>query len=464
MASIGSSSNNQPKAVRHDWFQEPDHQRTPNQAPHVKRLKHHDSWFGTQSDGAIVQPPAQPSTTTSIALSIIPQTAPNSCSDLNAGPSGAAGSSGSKAVVKPANNDNPLKINSLLGTVFIYVGPQDLAEAARVNKFFYKMSNSAYGWRNQCIVQGFVPETIPAGLTHGQIFKAFYPSAIGKEAYRAREWEPEVIPPIPTEFIQRTYQVDPASAQGQLVKDTHQLVLTTDITITVDDNSPLMLDEQENLIVDPTKKDHPSEGIRRVLKVPMTANNFINLATVTLQNHDFPFKIVEFQYQTGGGLIPVNSFLDPHGNIRIKPHWSYQRKDVTCIGETVGQQQNAVRQAGREIVDVTDRLISNVMILAATHLPNQPKCDHYPLPGQEEEVETPITRPMALVMGKETDGSEVLLHLWTSWNSNTHKIKHYMLERADNPAYEFPGAGVAVGIPAGIQNTVAQVSLDDDES
>ncbi len=203
----------------------------------------------------------------------------------------------------------------------------------------------------RCNNERFIAESLPPGVNHKQFLLNQFPNAIGANFFEEYFGEVDTVPPIPRNFI----EIAPRPGL--------KLVFIPEyITITVDANSPLMLDEttavdgkKARLIEDP---ERASLGLSRKIKVPVTPNNYVMLTQRCLK------KNLPSQF---GGISEDSwpNILDQNGDVGVGPsHWSYQKEDVIGLGKPYRSQPDGEKgqvemanDEGLEIVPLGDRIV-----------------------------------------------------------------------------------------------------------
>ena len=207
--------------------------------------------------------------------------------------------------------------------------------------------------KERCQDERFIPESLPAGVNYKQFLLNRFPNAIGPDFFEEYIGEVDTVSPVPRHFIEM------ASRPG--FKLGFKLVFIPEyITITVDANSPLMLDEtfavdgkKARLIEDP---ERAPQGKRKI-KIPVTPNNIILLTQKYLKKN-FPSRF--------GGMHDFSweNVLNENGDIGVGPsHWSYQKEDVIGLGKPYHSQPGIKGQVeiatdeGLEIVPLGERIL-----------------------------------------------------------------------------------------------------------
>ena len=134
-----------------------------------------------------------------------------------------------------------------------------------------------------------------------------------------------------------------------------ELVLIPEyITISVDPNSPLMLDttsavngKKARLIAD---LERAPQGQAREIQVPVTLNNYIMLQTRLNINHSPQFEGIRVDSDP--------EILAQNGDIGVGPsHWSYQKNVVIAIDRNYNSQLEMAREKKLEMVPLVDRIL-----------------------------------------------------------------------------------------------------------
>lgn len=230
-----------------------------------------------------------------------------------------------------------------------FLGKQDLRVVDSVSRVFRPLINA--DCLERCNNERFIPESLPPGMNHKQFLLNQFPNAIGVDFFEEYFGEVDTVPPIPRNFI----EIAPRPGL--------KLVFIPEyITITVDANSPLMLDEttavdgkKARLIEDP---ERAPLGRSRKIKVPVTPNNYVTLTRTCLK------KNLPSQFGGISGYSWLN-VLDQNGDIGVGPsHWSYQKEDVIGLGQPYHSQQDGEKgqvemanDEGLEIVPLGDRIV-----------------------------------------------------------------------------------------------------------
>lgn len=231
-----------------------------------------------------------------------------------------------------------------------FLEKQDLRVVDSVSQVFRLLINADCPER--CNNERFIPESLPFGVNHKQFLLNQFPNAIGGDFFEEYFGEIDTVPSIPRNFI----EIAPRPGL--------KLVFIPEyITITVDENSPLMLDEttavngkKARLIEDPERAPQEQE---RKIKVPVTPNNFILLAQKYLKKNRWPSQF--------GGISEYiwPNVLDQNGDVGVGPsHWSYQKEDVIGLSKPYRSQPDGAKgqvemanDEGLEIVPLGDRIV-----------------------------------------------------------------------------------------------------------
>jgi hypothetical protein len=239
----------------------------------------------------------------------------------------------------------------LLGHALGFLENQDLRVVDSVSHLFRQ--EVAGICEERCRSGTFIPESLPPRVTCKQFMLNQFPNAIGVDFFREYFGEVDIVPPVPRRFIEM------APRPG------FKLALCPEyITITVDANSPLMLDERTatadgirkaRLIEDP---ENAPEGRVREIRVPVTPNNYIMLTQTCLK------KNLPSQF---GGIheFVLPNVLDQNGDVGVGPsHWSYQKEAVIGLGHPYRSQADGEKgqvdiaeDEGLEIVPLGDRIL-----------------------------------------------------------------------------------------------------------
>jgi hypothetical protein len=232
--------------------------------------------------------------------------------------------------------------------VLSFLEEQDLRVVDAVSHLLRPSIDSAC--RMRCQNKGFVPEHLPPGVNYRQFLLNRFPNAIGVDFYQEHLGEVGTVP-VPINFIEM------APRPG------FKLVFIPEyITIDVDENSPLMLDETTAIngkkarLIEAANRS--PRGQTEKLQVPVTLNNIILLFQKCLKKN-FPTQFA------GLTRSSWRNALDQHGDIGVGPsHWSYQKEDVIGLNKPYHSQPNGVkgqveiaRDEGLEIVPLRDRIL-----------------------------------------------------------------------------------------------------------
>jgi hypothetical protein len=232
--------------------------------------------------------------------------------------------------------------------VLSFLGEQELRVVDAVSHLFRPSVDTAC--RMRCQNKGFVPEHLPPEVNYKQFLFNRFPNAIGVDFYQEHLGDVDIVP-VPIHFIEM------APRPG------FKLVFIPEyITIDVDENSPLMLDETTAINGKKARlieaADRAPRGQTGKIQVPVTPNNIILLFQNCLKKNLLP----QFAGITGSSWPNV---LDQHGDIGVGPsHWSYQKEAVIGLGKTyhsrpdgVKGQVEVARDEGLEIVPLGDRIL-----------------------------------------------------------------------------------------------------------
>ena len=230
--------------------------------------------------------------------------------------------------------------------ILSFLGEQDLRVVDAVSHLFRPSIDTLC--RMRCQNKGFVPERLLPGVNYGQFLLNRFPDAIGVDFYQEHLGEVDTVP-VPGNFIEM------APRPG------FKLVFIPEyITIDVDENSPLMLDETTAIHGKKARlieaADRASRGQTGKIQVPVTPNNIILLFQKCL-------KKKSPQQLAGIGSWP--NILDQNGDIGVGPsHWSYQKENVIGLGKPYHSRPDGVkgqveiaRDEGLEIVPLGDRIL-----------------------------------------------------------------------------------------------------------
>ena len=236
--------------------------------------------------------------------------------------------------------------------ILSFLENKDLRVQDSMSRYFRPSINLAC--RERCQNERFLPvlpEGLPAEVNYRQFLLNLFPNAIKADFFEEYFGEVDTVPRVPRNFIEM------APRPG------FKLVFIPEyITITVDANSPLMLDEatavngkKARLI---ENRDRPLLGQARQIKVPVTPNNFILLAQKYLKKN-LPSRF--------GGMHEYSwtNVLDQNGDIGVGPsHWSYQKEEIIGLGKPYRSQPNGMkgqeemaRDQGLEIVPLGERIL-----------------------------------------------------------------------------------------------------------
>ena len=233
--------------------------------------------------------------------------------------------------------------------ILSFLENKDLRVQDSVSHYFRPLINPAC--RKCCQNERFLPESLPPGVNYKQFFFHKFPNAIRSDFFEEYFGKVDTVPLVPINFIKM------APRPG------FKLVFIPEyITITVDANSPLMLDEttavngkKARLIEGPKRAPL---GLSREIKVPVTPNNIVLLAQKYLKKN-LPSRF------SGMYNKSPDTVLDQNGDIGVgSSHWSYQQEDVIGFGRPYrsqpygmkGQEEMA-RGWGLEIVPVGERIL-----------------------------------------------------------------------------------------------------------
>jgi len=235
--------------------------------------------------------------------------------------------------------------NELTCNILSFLEDPDLRVAGAVSRLFRLSIEAVY--EDRCQNRRFIPESLPLGVNYKKFLLDQFPDAIGGDFFRECFGEVDTVR-VPRNFIEM------APRPG------FKLVLIPEyITITVDANSPLMLDEttavngkKARLIEAPEM----APGLSRKIKVPVTPNNYAMLTQVCLK------KNLPLQF---GGILGDPSVFDQNADVGVGPsHWSYQKKDVIGLGKPYCSQPDGEKgqvemanNEGLEIVPLGDRIV-----------------------------------------------------------------------------------------------------------
>jgi hypothetical protein len=306
----------------------------------------------------------------------------------------------------------------LLGHALGFLENQDLRVVDSVSHLFRQ--EVAGICEERCRNGTFIPKSLPPRVTCKQFLLHQFPNAIGVDFFREYFGEVDTVPPVPRRFIEM------APRPG------FKLVLIPEyITITVDANSPLMLDE--STAVDGKKarliEDLAPQGQAREIRVPVTPNNYIMLTQKCLK------KNLPSQF---GGIHEYSwpNVFDQNGDIGVGPsHWSYQKEALIRHGSPYRSQPDGKKgqvemagEEGLEIVPLGDRIL--FYLATYTQSGKIPPSDY-------------VERTSTVVRGDDGD-------LWQSciWWMASGPVFHLRLSsRYDCGLYYVVGA--AAQVPAG---------------
>jgi hypothetical protein len=217
-------------------------------------------------------------------------------------------------------------------------------------------------WKHLCLEKGLISATALDKVDYKRMLLEPLGPRLIQEYYGKID-----ITPIPQEFIKRASLPDPLGKPGELYKDAYRLAYIPEhITITVGENSLLMLDEttavgekKARLVEDPERAPREARSIR----VPVTLNNLILLTQRYLKEKDRSLFNGIIQGYT------LEAVLNQNEDKGVGPsHWSYQRTKVIGSGSPYHSQdgrkgqEELAREAGLEIVPLTDRILFGLLL------------------------------------------------------------------------------------------------------
>jgi hypothetical protein len=302
-----------------------------------------------------------------------------------------------------------------------FLGDQDLRVADTVSHLFRPSIEAVC--QDRCQNKRFIPESLPPGVNYKQFLLNQFPNAIGGDFFQEYFGEVDTVP-VPRNFIEM------APRPGL------KLVFIPEyITIAVDANSPLILDERTavdgkkaRLIEDP---ERAPLGLSRKIKVPVTPNNYVMLTRSCLK------KNLPSQF---GGISEYSwpNVLDQNGDVGVGPsHWSYQKEDVIGLGKPYRSQPDGEKgqvemanDEGLEIVPLGDRIIF--------HLSSYIKSGKIPQSAHYERTSTVV---------HSDNGTPWQSSIWCSASGPVFRLSLYSI-------YDFYRVGAAARVPAGSSQAI----------
>ena len=239
-----------------------------------------------------------------------------------------------------------------LYSIFCFFQPHELIFLGNTSKDWRQFMDSY--WHVKAISQGTIPEVmlspkswkqtcLVTGLLTGNFF--------GPKFYQDHFGTVGPVPPIPQRFVEMAFSADLVDDHNpsQKIRPHYQLLLIPEsITISVDEQSQLILDETETLIEGPPRV----QAEKRSIKVPFTLNNLAMLVDKCLKRSE-PL-----------GFHPdcwPNIFAQ-HGNDRVShSHWVYQKITNVLKGHSSEAQESIASSAGLKIVMLFDRVLFNIV-------------------------------------------------------------------------------------------------------
>ncbi len=239
---------------------------------------------------------------------------------------------------RPSRENLP---DELIGRVLSFSNGRDLRIADSVSRVFRQ--EVARACEKLCRDRAFIPESLPPGVNYKHFALNRFPDAIRGDFFLKYFGNVGPVPPVPRRFIEM------APRRG------FELVLIPEyITISVDPNSPLMLDttsavngKKARLIAD---LERAPQGQAREIQVPVTLNNYIMLQTRLNINHSPQFEGIRVDSDP--------EILAQNGDIGVGPsHWSYQKNVVIAIDRNYNSQLEMAREKKLEMVPLVDRIL-----------------------------------------------------------------------------------------------------------
>lgn len=296
----------------------------------------------------------------SLSTSLVREQHPRASRD----PLGVCTRSGSCSAGTPTDLNQHHKtgfITDVAVETFSYLKPYELALITSTCRYWKKTINSELTWQFQCTVHNIPKRIISACVPYvpyqkiiKDLYSNIFANMFDERFYRRYNIDPGPIVPIPQNFIEAAYCLDPLGRPGELVKDNFQLMYRPEfVTIELDENLSLAIDKQGNLIEQApsasSKDECKKDGRKKFLKVGFTINNIGKIAAKYLKNGNTGFS---------EGSLP--NILQQHGDKLSPSGWSYQRKSVVGWGLSYSSQQALAANAGLEVVSLIDRILLNL--------------------------------------------------------------------------------------------------------
>jgi len=189
--------------------------------------------------------------------------------------------------------------------------------------------------------------------TSRQFLKFLFPNALDERFYVKNLGDVGDVPSIPRAFIEASVKPDRLGHFGELIKDTHKLLLIPEyITITVEDSALILVAEGILQEDEGSRLIEGSEVIpgKRVIHVPVTLNN-LPILIGTSTSHFIGFAEDCWR-----------DILLQHGNKRVSAvHWSFQRVGVIGRGLSYSDQKHLAEENGFDVVPLIDRVLFNFL-------------------------------------------------------------------------------------------------------